>query len=104
MRTGHIRVSPIGQDRGTCTTEAEPWSPTVATTNQLAPLRSINQQPLDVSMNTGGGCCENYRLWTFARRCVDFLRSEEHTSELQSLTNLVCRLLLEKKKNRRLEH
>src|SRR5258706_9695793 len=26
------------------------------------------------------------------------LRSEEHTSELQSLTNLVCRLLLEKKK------
>src|SRR5437016_11827563 len=28
------------------------------------------------------------------RRC----RSEEHTSELQSLTNLVCRLLLEKKK------
>src|SRR5437016_11109722 len=28
-----------------------------------------------------------------------FVRSEEHTSELQSLTNLVCRLLLEKKKN-----
>src|SRR5258706_10763912 len=26
------------------------------------------------------------------------MRSEEHTSELQSLTNLVCRLLLEKKK------
>src|SRR5258706_1936944 len=29
---------------------------------------------------------------------VTFQRSEEHTSELQSLTNLVCRLLLEKKK------
>src|SRR5436309_7612295 len=28
------------------------------------------------------------------------LRSEEHTSELQSRENLVCRLLLEKKKNR----
>src|SRR5258706_1018234 len=27
------------------------------------------------------------------------IRSEEHTSELQSLTNLVCRLLLEKKKS-----
>src|SRR5205814_10110581 len=27
-------------------------------------------------------------------------RSEEHTSELQSLRHLVCRLLLEKKKNR----
>src|SRR5262249_58975804 len=33
-------------------------------------------------------------LW-FPRKTV---RSEEHTSELQSLTNLVCRLLLEKKK------
>src|SRR5262249_60850648 len=32
-----------------------------------------------------------------SRRCR---RSEEHTSELQSLTNLVCRLLLEKKKRR----
>src|SRR5438093_13640740 len=29
------------------------------------------------------------------------LRSEEHTSELQSLTNLVCRLLLEKKKQQK---
>src|SRR5258705_8789985 len=35
------------------------------------------------------------------RSCVtvlDVLRSEEHTSELQSLRHLVCRLLLEKKK------
>src|SRR5437016_8799895 len=30
--------------------------------------------------------------------CCTLSRSEEHTSELQSLTNLVCRLLLEKKK------
>src|SRR2546430_13367118 len=30
---------------------------------------------------------------------VDEARSEEHTSELQSQSNLVCRLLLEKKKN-----
>src|SRR5256885_8622705 len=29
-------------------------------------------------------------------------RSEEHTSELQSPCNLVCRLLLEKKKNKKL--
>src|SRR5260370_17070169 len=29
------------------------------------------------------------------------LRSEEHTSELQSHLNLVCRLLLEKKKNKK---
>src|SRR5437016_11004380 len=35
-----------------------------------------------------------------AEHCIAgrYSRSEEHTSELQSLTNLVCRLLLEKKK------
>src|SRR2546426_8219033 len=32
------------------------------------------------------------------RHITDHLRSEEHTSELQSPCNLVCRLLLEKKK------
>src|SRR2546427_2727813 len=34
-------------------------------------------------------------LWLFL-----FARSEEHTSELQSQSNLVCRLLLEKKKKK----
>src|SRR5258705_836844 len=41
-----------------------------------------------------------------SRRAIDAIsdgkpwqRSEEHTSELQSLRHLVCRLLLEKKKN-----
>src|SRR5258706_8460852 len=38
------------------------------------------------------------RAWDCGEPMGD--RSEEHTSELQSLTNLVCRLLLEKKKNR----
>src|SRR5205814_4090829 len=32
------------------------------------------------------------------------LRSEEHTSELQSLRHLVCRLLLEKKKKKIIHH
>src|SRR5256885_4211536 len=40
----------------------------------------------------------------FTRRCrsttLRGFRSEEHTSELQSPCNLVCRLLLEKKKNK----
>src|SRR5436309_6367202 len=39
-------------------------------------------------------------LSTAARRCPGRPRSEEHTSELQSRENLVCRLLLEKKKTR----
>src|SRR5476649_908039 len=35
------------------------------------------------------------------RKIISDLRSEEHTSELQSHSDLVCRLLLEKKKQRR---
>src|ERR1019366_8587068 len=41
-----------------------------------------------------GGWFEN--LWRGVGGANGVLRSEEHTSELQSLTNLVCRLLLEK--------
>src|SRR2546430_12410133 len=35
------------------------------------------------------------------RESCETARSEEHTSELQSQSNLVCRLLLEKKKSKR---
>src|SRR2546430_13739125 len=35
--------------------------------------------------------------WERADGCSGDVRSEEHTSELQSQSNLVCRLLLEKK-------
>ena len=40
--------------------------------------------------------------WLYGNKALQVMmvmvRLEEHTSELQSLTNLVCRLLLEKKK------
>src|SRR5262245_63510788 len=44
--------------------------------------------------------CEPIRLGRRLQTFMDLigLRSEEHTSELQSLRHLVCRLLLEKKK------
>src|ERR1039458_10456993 len=38
-------------------------------------------------------------LWSTSKDFIDRIRSEEHTSELQSLRHLVCRLLLEKKNN-----
>src|SRR5256885_10206783 len=38
-----------------------------------------------------------------SRRLAGYDRSEEHTSELQSPCNLVCRLLLEKKKKNKIE-
>src|SRR2546429_6765592 len=44
-----------------------------------------------------GGFFRSFRL--HRRGVTDLLRSEEHTSELQSRLHLVCRLLLEKKKN-----
>src|SRR5687767_15323174 len=39
------------------------------------------------------------KVAVLGKTVADQLRSEEHTSELQSLAYLVCRLLLEKKKN-----
>src|SRR2546430_3703157 len=40
------------------------------------------------------------RVWqSIPYEKLDHARSEEHTSELQSQSNLVCRLLLEKKNN-----
>src|SRR5688572_32444538 len=39
-----------------------------------------------------------------SQRALDRNRSEEHTSELQSQSNLVCRLLLEKKKKNTTHH
>src|SRR4051812_49436907 len=47
----------------------------------------------------------SFRRWrscrsTASRSAFSSTRSEEHTSELQSHVNLVCRLLLEKKKKR----
>ena len=43
-------------------------------------------------------CTDNPDNCTDGKINMEFQRSEEHTSELQSRTNLVCRLLLEKKK------
>src|SRR2546430_11388360 len=46
-----------------------------------------------------------YRRIEWPARAGPIKRSEEHTSELQSQSNLVCRLLLEKKKkNRKRDH
>src|SRR2546422_7955689 len=56
------------------------------------------------SLRSGGG--GNPHLRAGGRRAVSGVRSEEHTSELQSRLHLVCRLLLEKKKKkkRKLQH
>src|SRR2546430_13322361 len=50
-----------------------------------------------LAQNLGSKDPRQSRRSTLTQRLA--LRSEEHTSELQSQSNLVCRLLLEKKKN-----
>src|SRR2546423_6761503 len=61
----------------------------------------LNLTNLNTFIATNGGITVgvyNTPNPTVARQ-KGFLRSEEHTSELQSLAYLVCRLLLEKKKH-----
>src|SRR5438876_2438894 len=56
------------------------------------PLMGLDQPQKNPSCDCGrAGACLKFQL--------GFFRSEEHTSELQSPVHLVCRLLLEKKKN-----
>src|SRR5256885_9389381 len=43
--------------------------------------------------------CPSASTWRACTPTISSSRSEEHTSELQSPCNLVCRLLLEKKKS-----
>src|SRR5207244_13082534 len=62
------------------------WRPQRHRWNNLRRFPRPNRAPVPREDN-------NYRV-----RCSHILRSEEHTSELQSPDHLVCRLLLEKKK------
>src|SRR5688572_30968647 len=56
---------------------------------------------VDVLEIVGAGLSINSGPGIAALGGIAVLRSEEHTSELQSQSNLVCRLLLEKKKEKK---
>src|SRR2546427_8561270 len=73
----------------------------------LFPYTTLFRSP---SSSSGRGarrrwCSDSSWLMESRRGCADQSskppRSEEHTSELQSQSNLVCRLLLEKKKKKK---
>src|SRR5688572_33193720 len=57
--------------------------------------RDIPQFGVVIGISLGAPCRMRFRKYSRVRS-----RSEEHTSEFQSQSNLVCRLLLEKKKNK----
>src|SRR2546430_12173136 len=73
----------------TGTSHSEVWSPAPSSTSRS----SASYQVSAIGLATFGPSCTGGPIdvrWSG--------RSEEHTSELQSQSNLVCRLLLEKKK------
>src|SRR2546430_6902390 len=59
--------------------------------------RPSSQKGSSTCWCTACSWCGTARRWRLIRGGRSGARSEEHTSELQSQSNLVCRLLLEKK-------
>src|SRR2546427_12647398 len=69
--------------------------------NYPAPLAALEAVAYGLAHGLAQGLKREAQL--FGQLAVtDVSRSEEHTSELQSQSNLVCRLLLEKKKKKQL--
>src|SRR2546427_9474747 len=93
---GQPRPTPSPSWRGStcrCTRVAGPVAPAVA----LVATMSARWLCCSQAANSSQGPAQPGPVSTATR-------SEEHTSELQSQSNLVCRLLLEKKKKRQREH
>src|SRR2546427_661951 len=82
-------------------THGQPASPTTLgkeLANVVHRLRRARRSIASVSLSGKmNGAVGNYNAHVAAYPSFDWERSEEHTSELQSQSNLVCRLLLEKK-------
>src|SRR5687768_18349314 len=69
-------------------------------------FRSLNRHTFHITAGTSSMCrrvrCTRLRPEPNMHSCATTaVRSEEHTSELQSRLHLVCRLLLEKKKKQK---
>src|SRR5437016_8603948 len=100
-RIGLLRLSGAAQVNDSPERWTDCLSPALLTprpSGDHLPGSQIRRQPRG-SASTGAHAALLWRIYQNASRGMRHLvRSEEHTSELQSLTNLVCRLLLEKKK------
>src|SRR2546427_9141513 len=70
------------------------------TSRLAAAVRSVSIQPGSTALTWMLSAAHAVAIDFVSCTMPPFERSEEHTSELQSQSNLVCRLLLEKKKYR----
>src|SRR5258705_6172570 len=70
---------------------------TLSLHDALPILKTVPRQPRSSSASNSDSIC-GMLFVRGTRPYISMMRSEEHTSELQSLRHLVCRLLLEKKK------
>src|SRR5713101_2644870 len=112
------RLSGPSNIRRTCGTisPTKPMGPTKATTAEVRSAAPAKTRRLSRSASTpscwalssprasrlsGRACPTTSQRPTAVRAAKTARRSEEHTSELQSHVNLVCRILLEKKKTKR---
>src|SRR2546427_8531157 len=90
--------------------------PTMSTPSSRSPARAapsawVSAGPAEAGRDScttgrsasGSKCISGTQAPWSKGRCA-LARSEEHTSELQSQSNLVCRLLLEKKKKKKEEY
>src|SRR5205809_2033065 len=73
-------------------------------TSTLFPYTTLFRSRLMTERIASKDCGRRSRWEVFRRRRPDHQRSEEHTSELQSRLQLVCRLVLEKKNHRQKLH
>src|SRR5215813_14370444 len=97
---------------GICTDQNMPWDKTVERWQLFETLGLESAWLCDHLIQPSRPQGPYYEAWTLLgglaarteRIRIGVLRSEEHTSELQSRPHLVCRLLLEKKKTRRKPH
>src|SRR2546430_11201543 len=81
------------------TTTTDSFPATMDDGAQILIRRAGNPNGTRLFLSHGNGfAIDGYRVF-WEPLLADFDRSEEHTSELQSQSNLVCRLLLEKKQS-----
>src|SRR3989441_3749566 len=74
-------------------------TPSFPMVKSMTPLRYISRSPFGMNSSPGhASVSQGRRRYSRVPDAGIVVRSEEHTSELQSLAYLVCRLLLEKKK------